>query len=142
MSHLNVFQADGESEEEGKESEPEDVGMSEELSQSEDEAGGKGPERYVRFRGSIDEIQNKRSITEGPDNKIMDSSATGEPTHTNEFPSSLFSCCRLSSQVKEAPRSNEPKKPVPCILLSDSSSEKVCYVISLSVAVTELGSLP
>ncbi|XP_040038973.2 transcriptional regulator ATRX [Gasterosteus aculeatus] len=67
--------SDGESEEEGKESEPEDVGMSEELSQSEDEAGGKGPER-------------------------------------------------LSSQVKEAPRSNEPKKPVPCILLSDSSSEK------------------
>ncbi|XP_037323682.2 transcriptional regulator ATRX-like isoform X2 [Pungitius pungitius] len=31
---------------------------------------------------------------------------------------------RSSRQVKESPRGNEPKKQVPCILLSDSNSEK------------------
>ncbi|XP_075958784.1 transcriptional regulator ATRX-like isoform X2 [Anarhichas minor] len=52
-----------------------DLGMSEELSQSEDEAGGKGPKR-------------------------------------------------VSGKVKEARRRFKRKKPVPCIWLSDSNSEK------------------
>lgn len=37
----------------------------------------------------------------------------------------LLSSSRLSSKVKEAPRSYEQKKQVHCIWLSDSSSEKV-----------------
>ncbi|XP_078122976.1 transcriptional regulator ATRX-like [Sander vitreus] len=68
--------SDSESDGDSNESEPEDLGMSEELSQSEDEAGEDG-----------------------------------------------LKSSRLSSKEKEASRSYE-KKIVPCIWLSDSSSEK------------------
>nr|XP_046267251.1 transcriptional regulator ATRX-like isoform X2 [Scatophagus argus] len=68
---LSSDESDGDS----NESEPEDLGMSEELSQSEDETSGDGPERS-------------------------------------------------SAKVKEASHSYEQKKQVPCIWLSDSSSEK------------------
>ncbi|XP_051258479.1 transcriptional regulator ATRX isoform X2 [Dicentrarchus labrax] len=66
--------SDSESDGDSNKSEPEDVGMSEELSQSEDEASGNGSKR--------------------------------------------------STKEKESPRSNEQKKQVPCIWLTDSSSEK------------------
>ncbi|XP_028452111.1 transcriptional regulator ATRX-like isoform X1 [Perca flavescens] len=69
--------SDSESDGDSNESEPEDLGISEELSQSEDEAGEDG------LRSS-----------------------------------------RLSSKEKEALRSYEKKIKVPCIWLSDSSSEK------------------
>ncbi|XP_068456969.1 transcriptional regulator ATRX-like [Clinocottus analis] len=69
--------SDTESLEDRIESDLEDIGMSEELSQSEDEASGN---------------RLKRS--------------------------------RLSSKGREAPRNSEQKKPVPCIWLSDSNSEK------------------
>ncbi|XP_039632785.1 transcriptional regulator ATRX-like [Perca fluviatilis] len=74
IKHLG---SDSESDGDSNESEPEDLGMSEELSQSEDEAGEDG----------------------------------------------LISS-RLSSKEKEALRSYEKKIKVPCIWLSDSSSEK------------------
>ncbi|XP_031175748.2 transcriptional regulator ATRX-like isoform X2 [Sander lucioperca] len=69
--------SDSESDGDSNESEPEDLGMSEELSQSEDEAGEDG-----------------------------------------------LKSSRLSSKEKEASRSYEKKIKVPCIWLSDSSSEK------------------
>ncbi|KAM9348914.1 transcriptional regulator ATRX-like [Symphorus nematophorus] len=67
--------SDSETDGDSNESEPEDLGMSEELSESEDEAGEDGPERS-------------------------------------------------STKVKEEPCGKEKKKPVPCIWLSDSNSEK------------------
>ncbi|KAM8898572.1 transcriptional regulator ATRX-like isoform 2-T2 [Spinachia spinachia] len=55
--------SDSESEEEGKESEAEDVGMSEELSQSDDEAEGKGPERSRRVKEAPLSNELKEQVT-------------------------------------------------------------------------------